>query len=56
MEIIKPTPIKFNPELKKAIQDYANKKEFGNLSAVVKKATIKYIHHVPKEEEKKEHG
>ena len=43
MEIIKPTPIKFEGDLKKAIQAYANKKELGNFSAVVKKAVIKHI-------------
>ena len=48
MEIVKPTPIKFNPDLKKAIQEFADKHEFGNLSAVVKKATIKHIKYQPK--------
>lgn len=43
MEIVKPTPIKFDPHLKKAIQDFANKRELGNFSAVVKKAVIKHI-------------
>jgi len=43
MQIVKPTPIKFDPDLKKAIKNYANKKELGNVSTVVKKAVIKYI-------------
>jgi predicted transcriptional regulator len=43
MEPVKPTPIKFEPEFKKAIQEFADKKERGNISAVVKKATEKYI-------------
>lgn len=46
MQIVKPTPIKFEPELKKAIKDYADKKELGNFSAVVKKAVIKYIKYI----------
>ena len=43
MEIVKPTPIKFDPAFKEAIKIFADKKEFGNVSAVVKKATAKYI-------------
>lgn len=43
MEIVKPTPIKFEGALKKALQEFANKNELGNVSAVVKKAVIKYI-------------
>lgn len=46
MEVIKPTPIKFDRDLKKAIKDYANKKELGNFSAVVKKAVIKHIKYI----------
>ena len=48
MVIIKPTPIKFDADFKKAIQSFADKKEFGNLSIVVKKATAKYIKYQPK--------
>lgn len=49
MQKVVPTPIKFEPEFKQAIQDFANKKEFGNLSAVVKKAVSKYIKYQPPE-------
>lgn len=43
MKIVKPTPIKFDENFKEALQEFADKKEFGNISAVVKKATAKYI-------------
>jgi hypothetical protein len=47
MKVVTPTYVKFDEDLKKAIQDFADKKELGNLSVVVKKATIKYIKYVP---------
>ncbi len=47
MKLVKPTPIKFDDDFKKAIQTYANKKELGNFSAVVKKGTAKLIKYSP---------
>lgn len=51
MQSVVPTPIKFDPELKKALKDFAEKKEFGNLSLVVKKAVVKYIRYNPKKDQ-----
>ncbi len=45
---ISPTPIKFDEDLKKAIKEYADKNYLGNLSMVVKVATIKLIKYTPK--------
>ena len=42
------TPVKFDDSFKKALQEFANKHEFGNLSAVVKKATASYIGFTPR--------
>lgn len=51
MQAVVPTPIKFDPDLKKALKEFADKKEFGNLSLVVKKAVVKYIRYEPKKEQ-----
>lgn len=57
MLTVKPTRVRFNnsnngyikldPTFKTALVNYANKKELGNVSAVIKKAVIKYIRYKP---------
>lgn len=49
MKIVSPTPIKFDEDLKKAIKDYADKNYLGNISMVVKIATIKLIDYKPQQ-------
>lgn len=51
MKPVAPTPIKFDEALKKAIKEFADKKELGNVSVVVKKAVMKYIKYNPKKNE-----
>lgn len=48
MQPVVPTPIKFDADLKKALKEFADKKELGNLSVVVKKAVMRYIRYEPK--------
>lgn len=43
MEVIKPTPTKFPKPLREALEAFAEEKEGGNISRVVRKAVAQYI-------------
>lgn len=47
MKSVSPTPIKFDDDLKKAIQKYADKKYMGNFSMAVKTGMMKIIKYNP---------